>query len=370
MNRSKKALPSRADREFEASGGAFETGARFIPVALLALTVLALVFTLHFGKEFILPLVLAAVLRLLLAPAQRFLTERARLPASAAAMLLVLTVFGAIATTVFTVSVPASNWIQKAPETLPLLKEKLEMLRRPINYLQEGIKQIESFGDGPPEQMVTVKPPSGLAGNVASGTATTLARIFTTMIVLFFLLSSGDRLLRGFIEVLPNFSDKRQALEIAREIEANITAYLFTVTVMNTGVGIATGLVMWAFGLGDPILWGTVAFLLNYIPVLGPLLGVVMFFVVGVLTFDSPWYAFAPACTYLLIHIAEGETITPMLLASRLNLNPALVIVSLFFWHTLWGATGALLAVPLLAIFKILCDRINRLKPIGHIIGS
>ena len=127
---------------------------------------------------------------------------------------------------------------------------------------------------------------------------------------------------------------------------------------MNALVGVAT--------------WGAIraSFLLNYIPILGPMTGVVIFFLVGIVTFDWPWYAFVPAGIYLLIHIAEGETITPMLLAKRFTLNPVLVIVSLFFWHTVWGIPGALLAVPLLAIFKIVADRIEPLKPIGHIIGS
>jgi predicted PurR-regulated permease PerM len=127
---------------------------------------------------------------------------------------------------------------------------------------------------------------------------------------------------------------------------------------------------MWAIGLGDPLLWGIAAFLLNYIPILGPFAGVLMFFAAGVLTYEWPWYAFIPAGAYLLIHVVEGEIVTPMLLSSRLTLNPVLIIVSLFFWHTLWGIPGALLAVPLLAIIKILCDRIDQLKPIGHIIGS
>ena len=219
-------------------------------------------------------------------------------------------------------------------------------------------------------QTVTVKQGSGLAGHLATGTATTLSRSFTTMIILFFLLASGDRLLRGFVEVLPRFKDKRTAVEIASEIEENISGYLLTITIMNALVGVATGIAMKFCGLGDPILWGVVAFLLNYVPILGPMTGVVIFFVIGIITFDWPWYGLVPAGIYLLIHIAEGETITPMLLAKRFTLNPVLVIISLFFWHTIWGIPGALLAVPLLAIFKIVADRIEPLKPIGHIIGS
>ena len=139
---------------------------------------------------------------------------------------------------------------------------------------------------------------------------------------------------------------------------------------MNALVGIATGLVMTFTGVGDALLWGVVAFCLNYVPILGPFTGVVIFFAVGFLSFESPWYALLPAGLYLLIHIAEGETITPMLLARRFTLNPVLVIVSLFFWHLIWGVPGALLAVPLLAIAKIFCDHIDPLKPAGHLIGS
>ena len=118
------------------------------------------------------------------------------------------------------------------------------------------------------------------------------------------------------------------------------------------------------------LLWGTVGFLLNYVPVLGPLTGVLVFFVVGLLSFASPWWAFVPAGGYLAIHVAEGEMITPHLLARRFTLNPVLVMVSLMFWYWMWGVPGALLAVPLLAIFKIVCDHIKPLMPIGHFIGA
>jgi predicted PurR-regulated permease PerM len=248
------------------------------------------------------------------------------------------------------------------------------VLRQPLSFLQQSLKEVENVTAGTPQrdntQTVTVKQSSGLESYLATGTAATLSRFFTTMIMLFFLLASGDRLLRGLIEVLPRFSDKRQAVEIATAIQQNITGYLITITIMNALVGIATGLAMWACGLGTPLLWGAVAFLLNYIPILGPMTGVGVFFVAGVLSLSWPWLALLPAAIYLLIHIAEGETVTPMLLAKRFTLNPVLVIVSLFFWHTIWGIPGALLAVPLLAMCKIVCDHVQSLKPAGHIIGA
>jgi predicted PurR-regulated permease PerM len=115
---------------------------------------------------------------------------------------------------------------------------------------------------------------------------------------------------------------------------------------------------------------GRLALLLNYVPILGPLTGIGIFLLVGIVTLEGPWHALLPAFLYTLIHIAEGEVITPLLLAKRLTLNPVIVIVSLFLWHALWGVPGALLAVPLLAMFKIICDRVEPLKPAGHVIGA
>jgi predicted PurR-regulated permease PerM len=201
---------------------------------------------------------------------------------------------------------------------------------------------------------------------VFSSTRAFAAGFLETILVLFFLLLSGDTLLRRLVEVLPRFGDKRQAIEISQHIEHDISAYLITITIMNAAVGIATALAMWLCGLGDPVLWGAVAFLLNYIPILGPMIGVVMFTLAGLLTAKTLWPALLPAGLYLLIHLAEGETITPMLLARRFTLNPLLVIIALIFWYWMWGVPGAILAVPMLAITKIICDRIRMLAPLGH----
>jgi len=135
---------------------------------------------------------------------------------------------------------------------------------------------------------------------------------------------------------------------------------------MNAVVGIATALVMWCTGVGDPVLWGTVAFLLNYVPILGPSLGVIIFLLAGLLTIDRPLEAFLPAGLYLGIHLVEGETITPLLLARRFTLNPVVVILALVFWFWMWGIPGAILSVPMLAVTKIVCDRVRPLAALGH----
>jgi predicted PurR-regulated permease PerM len=139
---------------------------------------------------------------------------------------------------------------------------------------------------------------------------------------------------------------------------------------MNLAVGLLTGVSAYFCGLSDPILWASVAFLLNYIPFVGPLVCGAILTLAGLLSFDPIWQALLPAGIYLAIHVAEGEIVTPSLLARRLTLNPVLVIISLVFWYWMWGVAGALLAVPMLATLKIVCDRVQPLAAIGHFLGT
>ncbi|MGB8575332.1 MAG: AI-2E family transporter, partial [Pseudolabrys sp.] len=189
---------------------------------------------------------------------------------------------------------------------------------------------------------------------------------FTTVLFLFFLLVSGDIFLHRLVEILPRFKSKRQVVEISQQIESDVSAYLVTITIMNAAVGIATAIAMWLTGVGDPILWGTVAFLLNYVPILGTALGVLIFLLAGLLTHDILWQALLPAGLYFGFHLIEGETITPLLLARRFTLNPVLVIISLVFWFWMWGIPGVILSMPMLAITKIICDRLQPLAAFGH----
>jgi predicted PurR-regulated permease PerM len=191
-----------------------------------------------------------------------------------------------------------------------------------------------------------------------------------TIVILIFLLISGDMFLRRLVEMMPSFGDKRRVVALSHQIEENISAYLLTVTLMNAAVGVATAVTMWACGLGDPLLWGASAFLLNYVPIIGPTIGVGLFLLAGLLTIGDLGQALIPAGAYLVIHLIEGETLTPMLLARRFTLNPVVVIVSIIFWFWMWGVPGAILAVPMLAIAKIICDDVKPLNPIGHFLEA
>ena len=344
--------------------------ARLASITILA--ILALVGAMYLGRILILPIVMAAVLNMLLQPLMAAMNQRLKLPTPVAALIVIIMVFSGILAIAYTVSLASSGFAERLPESFAILKQKLAFLAQPLTIVQDMLHNIENIGadDSKPGVPVAVAQGNALPGMIIFGTASTLVSFFTTMVILYFMLASGDRLMRGLIEVLPRFRDKRRAVEIASQIQANIGSYLATVTLMNGAVGIAAGLAMWACGLANPMVWGALAFVLNFIPILGPLLGIAIFFIAGLVALPWPFPALAPSLLYALIHIVEGETVTPLLLARRFALNPVLVILSLLFWHALWGVPGAFLAVPLLAIFKILADRIEQLKGVGHLIGS
>ncbi|CAH2600909.1 AI-2E family transporter [Rhodovastum atsumiense] len=365
-----------AERRREARAEMARANPDVATICLVILTVLAVLAVLHAAADIVLPLLFAIVLNLLLGPPKRLLTNRLRLPPALAALVLIAGLFMLIAGVGTAISVPASQWLSRAPETLPKLQERLVVLSRPIGELRKALEQAQHLTEQPPpegtQRVVVQSPPNvgGMGVSVLQGTRAALGQALTLGVVLFFLLVAGDTLLRRLVEILPGLADKKRVVGIAEEIEENISAYLLTITAMNLLVGIANGLQMWAQGMPDPLLWGTVAFLLNYIPILGPALGMMLFFLVALFATDGIWWALLPPFIYLLIHMAEGEAITPMLVAKRFTLNPVLLIVALFFWDWMWGVAGALLAVPLLAILKIVCDHVPALTPLGHLVGA
>ncbi len=346
------------------------------PDARLALQIgqfaLLLLCVLYAARDLVLPVVLAFVLKLLLEPAMRLL-GRLRFPRTAAALLLILAVFGILVGLGTALAGPAADWAAKLPEGIRRLQERLAFLSGPIEAVRHVLAQIEIFARGGGASVpaaVSVQPTGSLAQALFAGTAGVAGDLFTTLLLLFFLLVSGDIFLRRLIEVLPTYRNKRQAVEISQRIEDDVSAHLATITVINALVGLASAGIMWACGVGDPVLWGAVAFLLNYVPILGPMVTAVVFLLAGLLSVETLWLALLPAGLYFAVHIAEGETITPLLLARRFTLNPVPAVIALVFWHWMWGIPGAILAVPMLAIAKIVCDRIASLAALGHLLGD
>ena len=334
-------------------------------IFLGGLFLLAALAALYVASSIVLPVVLAIVLKLLLQPLVR-LSDRAGVPRGIGALLAIILLIVALAALISGVGGPAASWAGKLPDAIPQIQHQLAFLARPISSMQWTLGQLQGVAgigigpQGPSEH------PFNMMGALFSGTTTVAAGVFTTLVVLFYLLVSGEIFLRRLVEILPSFAEKRQAVEITLDIERNVSAYLITVTLINFVVGLLTLAVMWVCGVANPLLWGLIAFLVNFVPILGPMVAMVVFLMASVLSLGVSWWALLPVGLYFVIHVIEGELVTPLLMARRFTINPVAVILALLFWYWMWGVAGAILAVPMLSITKLVCDDLRPLRAFGH----
>ena len=335
-------------------------------VFLGGLFIIALLCVCYAAKTIILPIILAIMLKLFLQPLMRLLS-RVGLPRIPSAVLTILLVAGVFYILGALLSGPAANWAEKLPAGLQRAQEKFSEIGDSFTSVQKALHQAEKSSLGAGAKTVTVEVKgTTVTDRILASTALFASGLFETLLVLFFMLISGDTFLRRLVEILPKFRDKKQAVDISQQIERDISAYLATITIMNTLTGLAAFIIMLTCGVEDPILWGAIAFLMNYVPIVGPLLVAGVFAFVGIISLPDGLTALMPAALYLLVHMTESQVVTPMLLARRFTLNPVLVVLSLVFWYWMWGVPGAILATPMLAITKIVCDRLDRFKPLGH----
>ncbi|HYA91122.1 MAG TPA: AI-2E family transporter, partial [Thermodesulfobacteriota bacterium] len=341
----------------------------FTSIALKGLLIIALFYTLYFARTLFLPFTLALLLNFLLRPVVRAL-KKIKIPELAGAALVLIALLGSAGYGMVRLSAPAAEWIDKAPESLHQIESKVGFLRTPlerVNNAVEELKRITRMGtEKKPE--VEIHPP-GIADAVLSGTREVIVKSSVMFILLYFLLASGDLFLRKLIKLFPGLDKKKQIVKITREVEHHTSRYLYTVTVINIFMGISVGLAMYFIGLPNPVLWGVMAGFLVFLPYIGPLIGISVVTVVAFLTFDSVGRVLLAPAIYIALETIQGQIVTPMLLGLRFTLNPVVIFVWLIFWGWMWGIVGAMLAFPMLAIFKILCDHIEPLAPIGEFLG-
>jgi predicted PurR-regulated permease PerM len=293
------------------------------------LCVIATLACLYIAQDIVVPVVLALVLKLLLQPLVSLL-ERLRVPKPAGALIALAVLLSVFVGLGMLLSSPAAQWVSELPQMWPQLLQKFAFIKDPVEHIQRTLDQM-GVHLGSPSSLLSN--PITIVTAVFSGTGTIATHLLLTLLVLFYLLVFGETFLRRLVEVLPTFSNKREAVEISLHIERDISAYLLTITIINAAVGCATAGVMWLCSVPGPVLWGVVAFCLNFVPILGPLCGIILFLVVGLIGNGPAWAALPPAALYLGIHVLEGEIVTPMLLASRFTINPVAVILSLIFWY-------------------------------------
>jgi len=344
-------------------------GARAL--ATTGLFLLAAFYTLYFARQFFLPLVFAILLDFLLSPVIRLL-ERARIRPAIGAAVVILALIGSLTLGVMQLAEPARGWIDRAPASLAKIGSKLRTIRQPVEQVTKTAEQVEQATSPTPNErneVVVVRGPS-LSQRVLGVTTSFLIALVETIILLYFLLAAGDLFLQKLIKVLPNLRDKKKAVHIARETEASVSTYLLTISLVNIGLGVIVGGAMWALRMPNPLLWGVLAGLLEFVPYLGAAVMLAVLTLASLATFDEVGRALLVPATYLVINFIQANFVYPMVLGNRLTLNPVAIFVGLLFWFMLWGIPGAFVAVPLIATFKIFCDHIETLAPVGEFLGK
>jgi predicted PurR-regulated permease PerM len=338
--------------------------------ALTGLFLLAAAYALHAARDLFLPIVLAALLKVVLQPVVR-LVGRLKLGPPFAAAVVMAILLGALGGAVVLLREPAMDWLERLPAALRRAEDTLARVRGPVDRVAQAAEQVEKIAgmDAAESGDEPAAPSPSLPQMLFVGAWRFAGAASVMLILLYFLLASDDLLLRKLVRVLPRLDDKRRAVEVARQIESDVSRHLLVMTVINLVLGAVTAFALHLAGMPNPVLWGLLGALLNYIPVLGTLIGSAIVGAAAFLTFDEPGRVLLVVAIFFGLTSLEGSVLTPLLLGRHLALNSVAVFVALLFWTFLWGPVGALLAVPLLIAFKALCDRIERLASIGEFLS-
>lgn len=344
--------------------------------ALPWLLLLAVLTVLFLARDLILPVVAALILSLVFLPLVRGM-KKIFIPAPLGAALVVVSLLACAVGGVYRLAEPASEWLDKAPQSLREIDSKLRSVTGSVHNVATATAQVKDMteklttggNDKKKPREVIVKEPT-LAGTFFYGARDFTISAISTLVLLYFLLASGDLFLRKTIAVTPRFSDKKRAVDIAQQVEAAVSRYLFTVAFINVGLGCAVALAMYLLGVPNPVLWGVMVAALNFIPYIGDIVSFSILTIVGLLTFDQLWQSLLVPGVFYLLTAIEGYLITPLIVSRRLSLNPVVIILSVLFWGWMWGVPGALLAVPILVAMKTVCDRVDNLQVFGEYLGE
>ena len=346
--------------------------------AVVGIFLLLLVGGLAFARTFLTPVILGFLLALVFSPVRRALS-RSRIPDGLGAALIVLGLVAVLLLMGYLLSAPVAGWVEDAPRIGDRLADRVREIRASIGGDDDGpsvgevVKQVEeaagAAGGGGDVQEVVVQEESSL-GRLASSAPDAVIQTVMVLVLLFFILASGDMFYEKIVHVMPTFSDKRRAMRIARDIERKLSQYLFTISVINAGLGAAIGSAMWALDMPSPLLFGLLGCLLNYVPYVGAIGGMVVTLAVGLLTFDSPAASLVPAAIYYLLTAIEGQFVTPYFVGRNLRLNTVVVFIAVAFWAWLWSIVGMLVAVPLLVTVRTFCEHIPELEPLGDFLSA
>jgi predicted PurR-regulated permease PerM len=338
--------------------------------ALVGLLILATIYTLYFARALLLPAILAILFSILLSPSVRAL-RRLHVPEAFGALIVLIAVIVTFGIAVDRLSGPATEWLDKAPQSLSQIERKTNSLKIFLGEIRRITDRMATMtrgaGESRPREVVVENLNWGSV--LAGQTQYFLVSALSTLILLYFLLASGDTFLRKLLRILPRLRDKVRAVEVTREIQLEIGRYYLTVGCINAALGGATTLAMWILGMPNPALWGVLVAILNFIPYVGPTVSVVALSLAALLTFDSISQALLVPFVFIGLTLFEGQFLQPIIVGRRLALNPVVIFVSFLLWGWLWGIIGMLIAVPILVILKICSEHLPPLAPIAEFLS-
>ncbi|MDQ8022683.1 MAG: AI-2E family transporter [Moraxellaceae bacterium] len=335
--------------------------------AVTGLFLLALVAALHAAKHVLLPVVLAVLLYFLLSPAVRGLKRTGIAEPIGAGIILLVAVL-TIGASLATLAQPASEWLQRAPQAMAEADRKLRSIKQTfvdVKRATDRVERLTSLDGSSTRNPVVVKEAPKLSELIMNSTHKFVLSAFSTLMLTFFLLASGDLFLRKIVSVLPRLRDRRRAVEVGRTMQKEVGRYFLLISAINLGLGASTAILMFALGLPNAALWGVLVAVLNFVPYLGPLLSLGVLTGAALLSFDSLDMIWPVPLSFAVLALIEGQLLQPILAGRTMALNPVFIFVSFLFWGWLWGLPGMLIAVPILIVLKVMCNHLPGLGGLG-----
>lgn len=340
---------------------------------LVGLFILALIAAIALARDFLMPITFSLLLFFVFVPVRRRLSRLGVPPMVTAAGIVFGLLFGIIALA-WSVSGPAGQLIADMPEIQTALTEKLQRLRGTFETIDSAMTQMETDpAAAPAEDGADSTAGFDVATAILDGLYTTpgiMGQIALVLFLLFFLIASGDLMYLKIVQSFDTLREKRNAYSALREIEESLGSYLGAITLINACLGVAIGLAMWALGMPSPLLFGLLAFSLNFIPYLGAVTGVGIATLVALVSFSDVFWPVMVALTYFSLTTLEGQLITPYFVARRLQMNAVVVFLTVALWAWLWSVIGMIIAVPLLVVISVICDHVPGLEKLGNFLAG
>ena len=327
--------------------------AEVVAFALVALLVICVVAVLYAAKAFFLPITMAFIVGTMLSPAASLL-ERYRIPRAVAAVLIVTAVSATVVFMVGLIASPVMEWSNNLPELGSRLKEKMHVFDRPLSLWQE----LQGMLGGSDKLATFEMPKFEWVQPTLEFLSPTFTEFLLFIAILILFIASWRESRRALIMNFGDRPTRLRTLRILNEIEEHLGNYLLMVTMINVGVGVATGIICAITGMPNPAGLGALAATLNFIPIIGPVAMFAILIVVGLVTFPAISAGLLAATLFAALTFLEGHFITPTIFGRRLSLNALAVFLALAFWTWLWGPMGAFLSSPLLIVALIIKEHL------------